>query len=1169
MPAATVANLIETLTRLGLLEREQLAALPDLQTQFPEARALARELVRRGWLTAYQVNQLAQGHGPKLLLGPYILLERLGEGGMGQVFKARHRLGRIHAVKIIRKERLEKPDAIKRFQREIRAAAQLDHPHIVRAYDADEIDGTHFFSMEYVEGKDLAAVVKERGPLPVAEACDYIRQAALGLQHAHERGLVHRDIKPHNLLLAIVPRPLSIAKSESASGQGQRTMDHGHIKLLDLGLARVASNPDDKSSTMTQEGTVMGTPDYIAPEQAISSHEVDIRADIYSLGCTFYYLLAGRVPFPGGSLTEKLLKHQLETPRPIEALRPEIPAEVAAVLRGMMAKKPQERFQTPAEVVAALDLVADSASSASGTSAARSFPTDLDQALASTPPESRSETMPLVEQLRQKRMAKQKQWERKFFLGLGVAGLVMVVVLMGFLLRHLFGGKEDLGDPDPIAQGSPKKSGDKKPEAKKPLTPEEQEREFQAKRAVEAEAAYAALETKFTGGVNPPARPTFAEFAKEVAAFKAKHGGTPAAIKAAARLMELPSPLDQLDPAKIPEDAKAALRAAGLTPAELPIVGVLGEHRGRHWHSVRSVAFSPNGKTLASGCDDGTVKLWDSATGSELCTLRGHANYNVFSVAFSPDGKTLASGSNDGTVKLWDSATGSELRILKGHTSTIWSVAFSVDGKRLASGSADQTVKLWDPATGSELCTLKGHTNAIFSVAFSSDGKTLASGSWEWSVKLWDTAAGRELRTLTGHNNHVNSVAYSLDGKLLASACAGAIVKLWDPATDTEIRTLKGHAYEVRSVAFSRDGKTLATGSADGTVKLWDPAAGNELRTLKGHADVVYSVAFSPDGKTLASGGNDGTVRHWDVDTGKEVQPLTGPVGAGNSLAWSPDCRQLFSVGSDMVARLWNANSGFEVQQIPLGNRGIPPFVSYSPNGKHLAFGSQTHLTIWDVANKRALHNLMPPGGREGYDAIFSPDGDTLAYACGGLGTFLWNVTSGEQKLHIASPGNGNTSPFLAFNPSGTRLARGHDDNVVRIYDAVRGQEVSQVTGTLGRPIAVSPDGNTLVSGSYTNLSFFDWTTAERRFTVPGSSITYRPDGKAFATTLGNAVVVHNSENGEVFSRFVLPGGVAGVAFANDGRHLATANGNGTVYILRLSPPAHARGSPEEVKRPP
>ncbi len=297
--------------------------------RFTDPRALAAELVRRGWLTTFQVDEIFLGRADGLLLGSYVLLDKLGEGGMGTVFRARNwKLGQVVAVKLIRPERLAGADAVRRFRREIKVAAQLDHPNVVRALDADEVNGTHLFVMEYVEGQPLNKVVKRRGPLPVAEACDYVRQAALGLQHAFERGLVHRDVKPANLLLTPA----------------------GTVKVLDMGLARKAEADGDDTSTLTREGTVMGTPNYMAPEQGLDARSADIRADSYGLGCTLYYLLTGRVPFPGGSLAEKLMRHQLREPEPIEALRPDVPPAVAALVRRLMSKDPAGRPATPADL---------------------------------------------------------------------------------------------------------------------------------------------------------------------------------------------------------------------------------------------------------------------------------------------------------------------------------------------------------------------------------------------------------------------------------------------------------------------------------------------------------------------------------------------------------------------------------------------------------------------------------------------------------------------------------------------------------------------------------------------------------------------------------------------------------------------------------------------------
>jgi tRNA A-37 threonylcarbamoyl transferase component Bud32 len=273
----------------------------------------------------------------------YQVLGLLGAGGMGAVYKARHRLmERTVALKVINKRLTGDSAWVERFRREVQAAARLAHPNIVTAHDAEQAGDTHFLVMEYVPGVNLAEVVKKKGPLPVAHACHYARQAALGLQHAHEKGMVHRDIKPHNLMLTT----------------------KGRIKILDFGLARFASESGpappaspgglSKLGPLTQAGAVMGTPDYIAPEQATDARTADTRADLYSLGCTLYYLLTGRPPFAKGTALQRILAHAEQTPEPVTAYRPDVPAELAAVLERMMAKDPAQRFQTPAEVASAL-----------------------------------------------------------------------------------------------------------------------------------------------------------------------------------------------------------------------------------------------------------------------------------------------------------------------------------------------------------------------------------------------------------------------------------------------------------------------------------------------------------------------------------------------------------------------------------------------------------------------------------------------------------------------------------------------------------------------------------------------------------------------------------------------------------------------------------------------
>src|SRR4051812_14906492 len=284
-------------------------------------------------------------------LPEYDLIGELGRGGMGIVYKATaNATGRVVAIKVIRKDRLQHDDAVRRFRREAQAAARLNHPAIVRVYDSDHTGDTHYLAMEYVPGVTLERFVEQNGPVEAKLACDFIRQAALGLEHAHEQGLVHRDVKPSNLMIT----------------PGSGRCDDGtpaQVKILDMGVARVLQSeqhPGESLSTLTQGGSVIGTADFVAPEQLEDPHGADIRADLYSLGCTFYYLLAGEVPFPGGSLVSKLDKQRWQTPTPVGELRPEVPAVVARVVARLMAKQPADRYATPGAVAEALEQLARS-----------------------------------------------------------------------------------------------------------------------------------------------------------------------------------------------------------------------------------------------------------------------------------------------------------------------------------------------------------------------------------------------------------------------------------------------------------------------------------------------------------------------------------------------------------------------------------------------------------------------------------------------------------------------------------------------------------------------------------------------------------------------------------------------------------------------------------------
>jgi len=334
MSQATLSSVVGFLQEKELLtpgQVQQLSANGPL-----ELGAFIREAARRQWLTAYQVNRIASGHPEELIVGAYRLLEPIGEGGMGKVFKARHvRMDRIVGLKIIPEEYLGNATALSRFYREVRAVAQLSHPNIVTAYEANQEGRTHYFAMEYLDGIDLAKLVKQSGPLPVSQACDFIRQAALGLQHAHEKGLVHRDIKPGNIMAA------------RSSQDGDPV-----IKVLDFGLARLETT-NQPATRLTKVGSILGTVDYMSPEQA-NDATVDIRSDIFSLGCSLFYLLAGTAPFPGQDAVERVLARLITDAPAIGTLRTDVPVALEKVLAKMLARNPAERIQTPIEVAEAL-----------------------------------------------------------------------------------------------------------------------------------------------------------------------------------------------------------------------------------------------------------------------------------------------------------------------------------------------------------------------------------------------------------------------------------------------------------------------------------------------------------------------------------------------------------------------------------------------------------------------------------------------------------------------------------------------------------------------------------------------------------------------------------------------------------------------------------------------
>jgi WD40 repeat protein len=585
----------------------------------------------------------------------------------------------------------------------------------------------------------------------------------------------------------------------------------------------------------------------------------------------------------------------------------------------------------------------------------------------------------------------------------------------------------------------------------------------------------------------------------------------------------------------------------------------------QHDSQVASVAFSPDGKILAAGSWDNTVRLWDVNTWKELATLEGH-ELEVFSVAFSPDGKILATGSKDTTIRLWDVATQRELAVLNGHTNWVYSVAFSPDGKILATASVDKTVKLWDITTKQELATLIGHKGFVNSVEFSPDGKTLASASSDKTVMLWDTATQQEVATLIGHTNWVNSVAFSPDGKTLATGSFDKTVKLWDTATHQELTTLIGYKNEVRFVVFSPNGEMLVAGGDDSVVRLWNVATRQELTTIMGHSGVISSIKFSPDGKILATGSRDKTVKLWDLTAVQDIDILKGHIDGINSVAFSSNDKILITGADDKTIRLWDVATR-QVLYTLKGHGGGIASTAFSPDGSLLGVASGLRdtdnepdtATLWDINTRQEMVTFIKHTGSI-LCIEFSPDGKILATGGEDKTAKLWDLTT-RKELAILK-GHTGIVKSVVFSPNGKLLATGSYDKTVKLWDLASRQElVTLKHGDKILCLKFSPDGKTLAIGGYDGtIELWDIIAKQKTATLKGHtsgiwSVAFSNDGKNLASgSADNTVKLWNvATKQEVATLKGHKNWVISVAFSHDGKILATGSNDSTVKLWRAA----------------
>ena len=575
-----------------------------------------------------------------------------------------------------------------------------------------------------------------------------------------------------------------------------------------------------------------------------------------------------------------------------------------------------------------------------------------------------------------------------------------------------------------------------------------------------------------------------------------------------------------------------------------------------HTGKVTSVAFSPDGKRLLTGGDDG-ARLWDFETGKELLTFQGHTTQDVTtpvtSVAFAPDGRRILTGSDDHTARLWDAQTGQELHTLQGHSKLVSSVAFSPDGKFILTGSTDRTARLWDSETGKGMNVLKGDTKHLaYAVAIGPDSKRLLTGGDD-GIRLWDVETRKEFRALRGRVTNVRAVAFSPNGQHMLAGSDDHTARLWDIQTGEELPTLKGHKDGVTAVAFSPDSQRILTASKDQTVRLWNAKTGQELRVMLISGGPVYSACFSPDGKQILTGSHDSSARLWDAETGRVLRTLKGHTHQVNAVAFAPDGRRFLTGSEDHAVRLWDAQIG---QQLFMRrNRASAPVksVAYSPNGTRLLSGGHAGVRVLDAQTGEQKF-VFNGHGKAGVHAVaFAPDGQRILTGSHDQTARLWDAQTGKELLLLK--GHTNYVTAVAFAPEGKRVLTGSLDQTARVWDAQTGEGLLTLKSAFGvNAVAFSPDGKRILTGSK-SARLWDAATGQELFTLrhPKTvfAVAFSPDGRCLLTGCGdNKVRLWDAQIGaELRTLEGHANHVQAAAFSPDGKRILTGSADKTARL--------------------
>ena len=999
-----------------------------------------------GGTSSNQDPKTPRGSLPALQVPGYELLRELGQGGMGVVYLARQvRLNRLVALKMIRSGSLAGTDELQRFQTEAEAVARLQHPNIVQVFEVGEHEGQPFFSLEFCPGGSLDKKLAG-SPLPPREAASLVEMLSRAVQALHQANVIHRDLKPANILLAA----------------------EGTAKITDFGLAKKLDE-----ASQTQTGSVVGTPSYMAPEQAEGKKGVGLAVDVYALGAILYECLTGRPPFKAATAMDTVQQVIHTEPVSPRQLQPQLPRDLETICLKCLQKEPRKRYASAAELAE-----------------------DLRRWQAGEAVKAR----PVG------KIERGLKWMRRHPAAATAYALLLVVVVLG----GLGGGAVWLWQSSE--------------QAREHVAYEKRQSEAARQEAERANRALAEIDYFHRVGR------AYREWEEaEVASAEQLLQRCPPEQRrwewdyvhrlCHANLRTFTTDIQNKNEAFSTDGRRLATVSRDHTVKiwNTETGQLLAACRG-HSNTVEDIAFSQDSLLLVSASLDQTVRLWDTQSGREVLALRqtsavtgaalspdsqyvaaccgkeiklwetrNHNEVRTFTgltgivedVAFSPNGQWLAGCSavaGKVSVKVWETQTG-KVVLSTGHNDRIHRLAFSPDGKHLAGFSAfAKSVRVWDAHTGQIVFSLIGHTDVVNRVTYSRDGTHLATASQDHTARIWDAATGQELAAFRGHKRSVCGAVFSADGQRLVTASTDGTVKVWDPKSDPRAAVLRGHTKFITTVRFNPDGKTIVSSGCDG-IRFWDVPSRRHERLVQAHARCTESMALSQDGRFLVSGGTDGSIKLWDAKTRKEIWTIAGHTIPVQTVAISPNSELIasasgkYDVNQNLLPgeiKLWNVQGGSEIHSLQGNTQGFN-CVAFSPDSQRLVCGGDRHLAVWQVSTGQQLFSFLAHDDTI-VEAAFSPNGQLIASASYDKTVKLWDASDGKAIYTFG--GHSARVTCVAFSPDGQRIASGGDDHYIRIIVAHNGEEALSIKGTLGpvHSLAFSPDGHLLVSGGWDNL---------------------------------------------------------------------------------------------------